>query len=571
MPKRLPTNHSVADMRRLADALTAAHRAGDILAAARIREYHPRFIDAADEEVLAATLNLRDAELITAREHGFATWRQLEAFVTHPAGLNDFQQLSCLHYFTTDRPALRERAREMLAATPSLATRDIWCAACAGEVDAVAGFLDADATLVDRRGGYFDWQPLLYACYSRLDLPGKSTLAVARLLIERGADPNAHYMWGGQYRFTALTGTFGEGEMGPVNQPPHQEWQALARLLLAAGAHPNDGQALYNTMFTPGSECLEMLLAHGLSATDNNNWLQEQDGELTEQTDKTLDYQLNWAARNHHVARAKLLIDHGADVNQDSGDGRTLYECAVLAGHPDLAQYLADHGAETVVLGAAERFAAACMAADARTALAMLREDASLVARSQEARPELMPDAAAGNRLDAVRTMLEVGFDPNQGDRTALHQAAFHGHVAMAELLIANGANLSARDAHFAATPLQWALTSGETAVERYLAGCEVGIFDAALSENTGRLAALLDTEPALLETTIGAERTGDAHQEDWQTPLAFAVTRQRPRSVRLLLERGARVGVQNAEGRSLIDIAREQSTPEIVSLLEAG
>ena len=50
-------------------------------------------------------------------------------------------------------------------------------------------------------------------------------------------------MWGGDCRFTALTGASGEGEQGPVNQPPHPEWEAFARLLLDAGADPNDGQA----------------------------------------------------------------------------------------------------------------------------------------------------------------------------------------------------------------------------------------------------------------------------------------------------------------------------------------
>ena len=138
--------------------------------------------------------------------------------------------------------------------------RDIWHAACIGAADEVARILDADPSLIDARGGWFDWEPLLYAAYSRLDLPGRSTLAAARLLVERGANPNVCYMWGGDCRFTALTGAFGEGEQGPVNQPPHPEWEEFARLLLDAGADPNDGQALYNRMFSRDDRCVEMLL-----------------------------------------------------------------------------------------------------------------------------------------------------------------------------------------------------------------------------------------------------------------------------------------------------------------------
>ena len=68
--------------------------------------------------------------------------------------------------------------------------------------------------------------------------------------------------------------------------------------------------------------------------------------------------------RKHHVERAKLLIDHGADVTVGTGNGRTLYEAAAVMGHWDLAQYLADHGAPVNELGAADRFAAACNSAD---------------------------------------------------------------------------------------------------------------------------------------------------------------------------------------------------------------
>ena len=526
------------------------------------------------ETLLAAhasdQLSRTDAERVIAREHGFATWRQLETHIDHDAGTDDFLCLGCLSYFTTDRPANRKRAREILNADPALARRDIWHAACVGDATAVADFLDSNTALVNQRGGTFDWEPLLYACYSRLDLPGRSTLAVARLLIERGADPNTYHMWGGQYRFTALTGAFGEGEMGPVNQPPHAECDALARLLLDAGAHPNDSQALYNTMFTPGNSCLETLLGYGLHDTDRNNWLLNEDGALVEHPQQTLGYQLGWAVRNHHFERAKLLIDHGADLSTKSGDGRSLYESALLAGHPDLAQRLADRGAEPTEFDAVHRFVAACMAADAEAAARLLDEEPGLVARTQDAHPDLLDNAASANRLDAMRLMIALGFDLNRlYGRPPLHQAGFHNHVDMAKLLLAGGAKLGLRENEFAGTPLQWAVTAGSRDVADYLAEQELGIFDAVLAENLGRIATLLDASPALLETTVGSERpAAAAHPEDWQTPLAFAVTRKRPASVKLLLERGADAGIADRDGRQLVEIARVQSTPEIASLL---
>ena len=456
-------------MRAVAVALRERCETGDSGAVNEVRTLHPGFSGDGPEFSLSAT----DAELVTARMYGFATWRQLEAFVTHAGSGSDFHQLSCLNYFDSDRPANRERARAMLDADPALGTRDIWSAACVGDAQAVAGFLDGDPSLAAKRGGHFDWEPLLYACYSRLDLQGRSTLAVARLLVERGADPDAFYMWGGQYRFTALTGAFGEGEMGPVNQPEHEYCDDLARLLLDAGANPNDGQALYNTMFTPGSKCLEMLLEYGLGSEDRNNWLLEEGGELIENPEQVLAYQLRWAVRKHHVHRAKLLIDHGADLTVDAEDGRTLFEAALRAGHPELARYLADHGAEEVEPEPLQRLIAACMSADADAARRLLESEPALVRQAQEEDPQLLVDAAGSNRLDAVRLMLELGFDPNTGDRTPttpLHQAAFHGHVRMAELLIEAGAQLDARDAYHAGTPLAWASVAGQAEMQAFLA-----------------------------------------------------------------------------------------------------
>ncbi len=543
MTKQLPENQSIDDIRLLVSSMGS--------------------YDGVSEA---------EAEQTIALEYGFATWRQLEVYITHPAGISDFLQLSCLAYFTTDRPANRERARAMLDADPLLASKDIWSAACVGDVSAVARFLDADETLVNKRGGYFDWQPLLYACYSRLNLPDKSTLAVAELLIDRGADPNSHYMWGGQYRFTALTGAFGEGEMGPVNQPPHEECEALASLLLAAGANPNDGQALYNTMFTPGSDCLAMLLDHGLGTHHKCNWQDVRDGEFVDNSVQTLVYQLGWAVRNHHVERARLLIDHGADLTIQTDDGKTWYETAWLAGHPDLARYLADHGAETVELDSTKRLIGACMSGDVSAAKALVENEPDLVEKVQNTEPNLLTDAAGSNQLEAVRVMAELGFNLGQmGNASPLHQAAFHGHPDIVELLLAKGADLGIRDRFYAGTPLQWAITAGSSEVVTYLASREIGVFDAILVENLDRLKTLLDADPGLLETTIRVERSDPVpHDADWQTPLAFAVMYKCLAAVELLLERGARKDISNDDGQHLTELVLKESTEEIAQMFAA-
>lgn len=565
MPRRLPDGHTPSTLARTVDALLADCAAGDATAAARVSSAtgHP------------GDFARSDAEQTLALEHGFASWRQLVVYSSMFSASErkpDFLRLACVNYFHTDHVANYQRARDLATTDPALAKRDIWHAACVGDVAEVAGFLAADPDNASRLGGYFDWPPLLYACYSRLDLPGMSTLNVAKLLLESGADPNAHYMWGGSYRFTALTGAFGEGEMGPVNQPPHQDWEALARLLLDAGADPNDGQALYNTMFTQGSACLQMLLRYGLGREHRCNWLVEDGDELVANEAQTLGYQLEWAARNHHEARARLLIDNGAEVSARP-EGRTLYEWAWLTGHPRLAEYLAEHGAETVELGPEQRLAGLCMSganADAAAARDLVRQTPGLSARTQAVLPNLLADAAASDRQQAVATMLALGFDPGIPHRTPLHQAAFHGHKEMAKLLLDHGADLSARDDDFAATPLQWAATAGQRELEDFLAAKDIGIFDAALREDTSRMASLLDAAPALLRTTIGAERNSERrHATDWQTPLAFAALRDRAKAVALLASRGAATSVYDDAGQALIDLVRNQAGADVLALLD--
>jgi ankyrin repeat protein len=562
VPKQLPQKHDLKDIQKLADDLLAAVRSGSD--ASTVGAYLP--------DISPTALSPDDARYIVAREYGFATWRQLVSYVMDPAlEAPVFEHLACLTYFQLDHPTRRDEARSMLASDPSLASRDIYAACCVGDVDAVRRFLDQNPALVNARGGYHDWEPILYACYSRLNLADRSTLDVVRLLLERGANANAYYMWGGQYRFTALTGAFGEGEMGPVNQPEHEQCDELAELLLAAGAHPNDSQALYNRMFTDSNRCLELLLAHGISNTDRANWLLEEGSELVEHPDQTLAYQLQWAVRNHHIARARLLIDHGADLSGHIGDGKTtFYEGALLAGHPELASYLAEKGAPTSEMTLSGQFHAACMAVDRERVSSLLKSNPGVLVQLQSEKPDLIVEVAENNRVDVMQLFIGLGADVNAGTQaSALHRAAFAGHLDMVKLLVSAGADIHSRDLHFAGTPMQWALTGGASEVADYLSTCDIGIFDAILIENTSRVSELVSSDPVLLRQKMGDLHEGEA-DTDWMTPLAFAVLREKPDMVKLLIDHGADTAVKDGDGRSLLEIAAEQSSPEVSSALGA-
>src|SRR5215813_8614372 len=472
----LPDNPSLENLRKQAKSLLKAVRAGDPAALARVREFHPR------PESTSTRLSLSDAQLVIARSHGFLSWsklkRHLDVLDQHSllpraqTAQDDaeptrdrFIRLACLNYLD-DHTRWRDQAREFLAAHPSLSRENIYTAAAVGDVAAVTLMLKANPRSATLCGGPYSWEPLLYAAYSRLnsDASNHSTLEVARLLLAHGADPNAGFLWDGRYVFTALTGAFGEGESGPVNQPEHQYCYQLARLLLEAGADPNDSQTLYNRMFTGGTRHLELLFEFGLGKGGDGIWFKRLGDHLGTPAEM-LQQQMGWAAKYNQMERLRLLVERGIDVNTpDTRLRRTPYEIAVLNANTEIAEYLLAHGATRTSLSDLDAFAAACIAADSARARSFLAKDATLVDRLGDQRAELLNRAAEGDRADAVRLMAELHFDVNEVKRTApLHLAAAGGHLDLVKLLIELGADPLVRDAEFNATPLGWAQYNHQT------------------------------------------------------------------------------------------------------------
>jgi len=480
----LPNNPSLENLRKQAKSLRKGVRANEADALARVREFHPRA-----EEALK-NFSLSGAQLVVARSHKFASWAKLKQHLEavdeyswspspEPTGDGDatpladrFIRLACLTY-SGDWSGRQDQARELLAANPTISGENIYAAATAGDVAAVQRMLDANPALAKTRGGPHRWEPLLYAAYSRLnsEAEGHSTLEVARLLLEHGADPNAGILWEGNYLFTALTGAFGEGEGGPVNQPEHQYCYQLARLLLEAGADANDSQALYNRMFTRGTRHLELLFEFGLGEGDGDGVWFRRLGDQLGTPSKMLEDQLGWAVSNNHMDRVQLLVAHGVDVNSpDNRIGRPPYELALLNVNKEIAQYLLDQGARQTLLDDLDAFACACLSADADEARTLLAKDAKLVERLGDHRAELLQKAAGTDKRDAVRLMVELGFDVNQVKRTAaLHDAAISGHLDMVKLLIELGADPLLHDTEFGGTPLGWARYGHHADVVEYL------------------------------------------------------------------------------------------------------
>lgn len=240
----LPGELSFEQLRKQAKDFQRAVRAGDPAAVAELAERCPDRITPGQ----AGAFPLTAAQLVVARRHGFASWTRLkrhaetvERLSRYPARLDAeagetgssgsdpaalaraFLRLACLTY-EDDDPARWQRARELLAGHPEIARHSVHTAAAAADTGALRRILDSDPAAARREGGPYRWEPLLYLAYARHDLTAgqDAVLGAARLLLAVGANPNAGYLWHGYTSpFTVLTGVLGEGELGPVRQPPH--------------------------------------------------------------------------------------------------------------------------------------------------------------------------------------------------------------------------------------------------------------------------------------------------------------------------------------------------------------
>ena len=132
--KQLPPNPNLEHLKSQAKQLFKAHKEGSLDARQRIRAFFPNVArrlqahieksDATDAEIQHATFGLQDAQLVIAREYGFASWTRLKEEVLHQERVAEgvptkdilFQILHTPDPTQTDI----QRVDELLTADPSL-------------------------------------------------------------------------------------------------------------------------------------------------------------------------------------------------------------------------------------------------------------------------------------------------------------------------------------------------------------------------------------------------------------------------------------------------------------------
>ncbi len=184
-------------------------------------------------------------------------------------------------------------------------------------------------------------------------------------------------------------------------------------------------------------------------------------------------------------------------------------------------------------------------------------------------------DAVKARDAEAVEALLGASADvnaPAADGATALHWAAYHDALPLADLLLHAGGDVDAAN-DYGVTPLSLACDNGSAGmVERLLeAGAapdaarstgETPLMTCARTGSTDAVRALLDAgaDPSTAETWQG------------QTALMWAAAEGHTVIVRALVEKGADVHARTAGGFTALLIAAREDEPELARLLlDAG
>jgi ankyrin repeat protein len=327
---------------------------------------------------------------------------------------------------------------------------DPYIACAVGDEAVVQTAIDVDPQFVNRPGGSLAMPPLVAVTFSSLiRLPefSEALRRCAKLLLDRGADANQTWI-NPQYPDSPLSALYGAAG---TNHDPE-----LTRILLNAGANPNDNESLYHSVESDDLTCTRLLLDAGAKVTGTNALMRVLDfdnidglqlllsrgGDPNERDGQPLRHAIR---RGRSLVHIEMLLEAGADPNAKAHHGTPLSALALLYGLPDIAARLGN----VPELTPTQQFVAACASADRERASALLAADPTLLSSLSELERRQLPNLAQNGASEAVQLMVELGWpiDVHGGDweASALNHAIFRGDPALADFLLSHGAKWSDR------------------------------------------------------------------------------------------------------------------------------
>jgi ankyrin repeat protein len=471
--RSLPLRPNLDQLKRQSHELHRAIADGVLPAAARVVAHHPAMQGVPLSEALERPFVLADAQLVIAREYGFANWAKLKQRVALAGRV--------------DRIRPHPRFNEALAALD------------AGDIDRLHALVTADPSLVHARTnlqppyGYFTAATLLHHVAGN---PGRdrplpaNVVAVARVLLEAGADVHARTLGPNGGDTMGLLTTSAQASNAGVSGP-------LIDLLLEYGATldlesddclaaslANHAPCAAEKMIELGAKS-DVLAAAALGRMDDLRSFFDGDGTLLarptrhgkELTDRdAIGLALLYAYVRKQAEAVDFLLERDGNWNMTGVNNGTALHRAAWAGDLAMVQRLVAKGAD--INNRDNPFHGTPMG------WAHANNQQPVVEWIQKHCAVDIHDAVAFDLLDHVEARLEEDpatvhrrIDDYVRQGTPLHVAARWNGVQAATLLLDHGASRDVFDAN-GNTPLDIADAYGSA---------DVG---ALLHERGGRRAA---------------------------------------------------------------------------------
>lgn len=444
----LPPHPHLDHLRRQARDLHRALLAGDAAALQRAAPFRP-----------GASPKLSFAQLVIARELGFASWPALAAEVRRQTAeaQPEAEFIDEVLGLALGRGWNAPQAQQAAARLTQRRPRSTALALVRGDLAQVKAALQA----AELNAPLPPWgsAPLAYAAFSSLvALPAHRAGLMATIdwLLAEGADPNA-----------VLRDPRDPGQALPALYGAVARARCLdtVQRLLAAGAQPNDNESMYHATEQRDRGILAALVAAGGRWTGTNALFRQLDHDDLPGLVQCLGLGADPNERGpdgrpalHHALQrgrglpfVQALVEHGADPSFVDPAGHTPAHWAAAAGERATLAWLTERGwgLPAQALAGPASFLVACAAADEATARAYLAQHPDAIQRLRPHELRLLPDQAQRGRHDAVKLMLSLGWPvaaKGDWDASALNQAAFRGDAAMVRLLLQHGARWDERN-----------------------------------------------------------------------------------------------------------------------------
>jgi ankyrin repeat protein len=170
------------------------------------------------------------------------------------------------------------------------------------------------------------------------------------------------------------------------------------------------------------------------------------------------------ATRRRRLVAIQRLIEHGAQIDATNKFGKTSFAHAVRRRFSEVADFLAEQGANTNV-SPADQFAIAVVDGKLDEARAILASHPEVAKTGNPEEDRLLADVAGRNETEPVKLLIDAGADLTAtalDSGTPLHQAAWFGQPENAKLLVEAGAPLDHFEPTHNMSPIGWAVHGGK-------------------------------------------------------------------------------------------------------------